>query len=316
MLGRVNRAFAPRVDVGRLRHLADAGRPRAPGPSTSATRCARRCSTGRAPPTSSRASTRWGSSSSAAARAPGSSPASCRRRSGCCRPSCARGSASPSRCGPRTWTGSAPPTSRSASRPSCARFFEDVPERLAEATLVISRAGASSIADITVIGRPAILIPYAAAMDDHQAANAQGLVAAGGAFMIREDELTAEGLAGTITAILSDPEGASAMAQASRGAGRPDADRASGGAGRGPGRERTTGMNGQTRLPHDIGAIHFTGIGGIGMSRHRRGAAEPRLHRAGLGPEGEPDHRAARGQGARRSSSARRPRTSRARRSW
>jgi UDP-N-acetylglucosamine--N-acetylmuramyl-(pentapeptide) pyrophosphoryl-undecaprenol N-acetylglucosamine transferase len=102
-------------------------------------------------------------------------------------------------------------------------FFDDVPERLAEASLVISRAGASSIADITVIGRPAILVPYPHATDDHQAANAAGLVSAGGAFMIREDELTPEGLAGHITAILSDPEGAGAMAQASRGQGRPDA---------------------------------------------------------------------------------------------
>ncbi len=102
-------------------------------------------------------------------------------------------------------------------------FFEDVPELLAEATLVVSRAGASSIADISVVGRPAILIPYAAAMDDHQAANAAGLVAAGGAFMVREADLTPEGLAGTIEAILSDPEGAGAMAEASRRAGRPDA---------------------------------------------------------------------------------------------
>ncbi|MFO1210560.1 MAG: UDP-N-acetylglucosamine--N-acetylmuramyl-(pentapeptide) pyrophosphoryl-undecaprenol N-acetylglucosamine transferase [Amaricoccus sp.] len=102
-------------------------------------------------------------------------------------------------------------------------FFDDVPERLAAATLAVSRAGASSIADISVVGRPAILIPYAAAMDDHQAANAAGLVAAGGAFMIREAELTAEGLAGTIECILSDPAGAAAMAEASRAAGRPDA---------------------------------------------------------------------------------------------
>jgi UDP-N-acetylglucosamine--N-acetylmuramyl-(pentapeptide) pyrophosphoryl-undecaprenol N-acetylglucosamine transferase len=102
-------------------------------------------------------------------------------------------------------------------------FFDDVPERLAEATLVLSRAGASSIADISVVGRPAVLIPYAAATDDHQAANAQWLVDAGGAFMIREEELTAEGLARTIEAILSDPEGAAAMAAASRAAGRPDA---------------------------------------------------------------------------------------------
>ncbi|MBA3326571.1 MAG: UDP-N-acetylglucosamine--N-acetylmuramyl-(pentapeptide) pyrophosphoryl-undecaprenol N-acetylglucosamine transferase [Rhodobacteraceae bacterium] len=102
-------------------------------------------------------------------------------------------------------------------------FFEDVPARLAEATLVISRAGAGSIADITVIGRPAILIPYPYATDDHQAANAAGLVAAGGAFMIRDEALTAEGLAGHVAAILSDPEGASAMAEASRRQGRPDA---------------------------------------------------------------------------------------------
>lgn len=102
-------------------------------------------------------------------------------------------------------------------------FFEDVPERLAGATLVISRAGAGSIADITAIGRPSILIPYPYAADDHQAANAAGLVSAGGAFMIREGELTADLLAGHITAILSDPEGAAAMAEASLGQGRPDA---------------------------------------------------------------------------------------------
>jgi UDP-N-acetylglucosamine--N-acetylmuramyl-(pentapeptide) pyrophosphoryl-undecaprenol N-acetylglucosamine transferase len=102
-------------------------------------------------------------------------------------------------------------------------FFDDVPERLAEASLVVSRAGASSIADISVVGRPAILIPYAFATDDHQAANARGLVEAGGAFMIREGELTAEGLAGHIGAILADPEGARAMARASLGAGRPEA---------------------------------------------------------------------------------------------
>jgi UDP-N-acetylglucosamine--N-acetylmuramyl-(pentapeptide) pyrophosphoryl-undecaprenol N-acetylglucosamine transferase len=102
-------------------------------------------------------------------------------------------------------------------------FFDDVPQRLARAALVIGRAGAGSIADITVVGRPAVLIPYAAATDDHQAANAAGLVSAGGAFVITEGELTAEGLAGHITAILSDPEGAAAMAAASLAQGRPDA---------------------------------------------------------------------------------------------
>ena len=145
-------------------------------------------------------------------------------------------------------------------------FFEDLPDRLDLATLVISRAGASSIADITVIGRPAILIPYAAATDDHQAANARGPVAAGGAFMIREGELTPELLAGHITAILSDPEGAAAMAQASLAQGRPDATDHLAALVEDLAQTRKAGMNGQTRLPHDIGAIHFTGIGGIGMS--------------------------------------------------
>jgi UDP-N-acetylglucosamine--N-acetylmuramyl-(pentapeptide) pyrophosphoryl-undecaprenol N-acetylglucosamine transferase len=102
-------------------------------------------------------------------------------------------------------------------------FFDDVPERLARASLVISRAGATSIADISVIGRPAILIPYAAAMDDHQSANAAGLVSAGGAFSISERELTPVVLAGHISAILSDPDGAEAMAAASLSQGRPEA---------------------------------------------------------------------------------------------
>ena len=60
-------------------------------------------------------------------------------------------------------------------------FFHDVPTRMSEAQLVIARAGASTIADLTVIGRPAILIPFAAATGDHQTANARGLVDAGGA---------------------------------------------------------------------------------------------------------------------------------------
>lgn len=102
-------------------------------------------------------------------------------------------------------------------------FFDDVPERIAEAALVISRAGASSIADITAIGRPSILIPFPAATDDHQTANAQGLVASGGAFVIQEADLTPDVLAGHITAILSDPEGAEAMAAAALAQGRPDA---------------------------------------------------------------------------------------------
>lgn len=69
-------------------------------------------------------------------------------------------------------------------------FFKDVPERLADCQLVISRSGASSVADISVIGRPSILIPFAAAAGDHQTANARGLVDAGAAILVPEHAAT------------------------------------------------------------------------------------------------------------------------------
>lgn len=102
-------------------------------------------------------------------------------------------------------------------------FFGDVPSRLAECQLVISRAGASSIADISVIGRPAILIPYAAATGDHQTANARGLERAGGAVVMGEQGLDADTLSGQIAAILNDPARAGQMAGAALAAGLPDA---------------------------------------------------------------------------------------------
>jgi UDP-N-acetylglucosamine--N-acetylmuramyl-(pentapeptide) pyrophosphoryl-undecaprenol N-acetylglucosamine transferase len=108
-------------------------------------------------------------------------------------------------------------------RAEIAPFFADIPRRLSEAQLVISRSGASSVADISVIGRPAILIPYAAATGDHQAANAKGLVDAGAAFVIVENALDAGSLAGHIAAILEDPARAEVMARAALGEGKPDA---------------------------------------------------------------------------------------------
>lgn len=102
-------------------------------------------------------------------------------------------------------------------------FFNDVPERIANAQLVISRAGASSVADLTVIGRPSILIPLAIATNDHQTANAVGLKAAHGAIVIQEKDLTPEGLAQHIGGILSVPDLAQSMAEAALELGRPDA---------------------------------------------------------------------------------------------
>jgi UDP-N-acetylglucosamine--N-acetylmuramyl-(pentapeptide) pyrophosphoryl-undecaprenol N-acetylglucosamine transferase len=110
-----------------------------------------------------------------------------------------------------------------AVRAEIAPFFADIPRRLSEAQLVISRSGASSVADISVIGRPAILIPFAAATGDHQTANAKGLVDAGGAVMIPEKALDAGSLSRHIAAILEDPLKAETMAQAALGEAKPDA---------------------------------------------------------------------------------------------
>ena len=102
-------------------------------------------------------------------------------------------------------------------------FFEDVPERMARAALVISRAGASSVADISVIGRPSILIPYAAATADHQSANARGLAEAGAATVIPESALASGTLSAEIARILQTPEVAGNMAAAALSVAKPDA---------------------------------------------------------------------------------------------
>lgn len=102
-------------------------------------------------------------------------------------------------------------------------FFDDIPRRMSEAQLVISRSGASSVADISVIGRPSILVPFAAAAGDHQTANARGLAEAEAAAVIPERRLSAADLGATIDAILSQPEAAMRMARNAVSVGRPDA---------------------------------------------------------------------------------------------
>jgi UDP-N-acetylglucosamine--N-acetylmuramyl-(pentapeptide) pyrophosphoryl-undecaprenol N-acetylglucosamine transferase len=98
-----------------------------------------------------------------------------------------------------------------------------MPRRLTEAQLVIARSGASSVADICVVGRPAIYIPYAAAVRDEQTANARGPVDAEAAALMPESKLTPEVLAATIRAILTQPDAAIRMAEAALGVSVPDA---------------------------------------------------------------------------------------------
>lgn len=102
-----------------------------------------------------------------------------------------------------------------------ATFFSDVAQRLAVAHLVVSRSGASSTAEIAVIGRPSLLVPYAHAMDDHQTANAQALAHAGGAEVIAQDKFTPERVAMAFNDLLADPAQLADMAAHARSVGRP-----------------------------------------------------------------------------------------------
>ena len=102
-------------------------------------------------------------------------------------------------------------------------YITDMPAKLAEAHLIIARAGASTIAELTAAGRPAILVPLPSATDDHQTANAREMAKAGGARMIVQDDFTPETLARQIEALAKDPEALANAAARSLSVGRPNA---------------------------------------------------------------------------------------------
>ncbi len=104
-----------------------------------------------------------------------------------------------------------------------APFFRDMAGRLAEAHLVIGRAGASTVCELAVAGKPAILIPLKIALDDDQGENAALLAEAGAAIVMREEALSAERLACELAALLADPGRLAAMSKAARSVARPDA---------------------------------------------------------------------------------------------
>jgi len=110
-----------------------------------------------------------------------------------------------------------------AIRAEVRAFFDDAPRRFADAQLVITRSGASTMADVSVIGRPSILVPLAAAIRDEQTANARALVEAGAALLMPEPQFTPPALAKATAQILTDPARATEMATAALSQGRPDA---------------------------------------------------------------------------------------------
>ncbi len=103
------------------------------------------------------------------------------------------------------------------------RFFTDVPLHLERAHLAICRAGASTVAELAATGRPALLIPYPYATDDHQTANARAFAAAGGARVVEQADIRAETLTADLERLFADPMALGSMARCAAGFGRPDA---------------------------------------------------------------------------------------------
>jgi UDP-N-acetylglucosamine--N-acetylmuramyl-(pentapeptide) pyrophosphoryl-undecaprenol N-acetylglucosamine transferase len=104
-------------------------------------------------------------------------------------------------------------------------FFIDVPRRMARAHLAICRAGASTVAELSAIGRPALLIPYPHATDDHQTANARAFAAAGGGWVVAQTDLRPDTLAARLQGLLGDGTSLTLAAQRARSFGRRDAAR-------------------------------------------------------------------------------------------
>jgi UDP-N-acetylglucosamine--N-acetylmuramyl-(pentapeptide) pyrophosphoryl-undecaprenol N-acetylglucosamine transferase len=104
-------------------------------------------------------------------------------------------------------------------------YLEDTAQAIRNADLVVSRAGASTVAEITAIGRPAVFIPFARAADDHQTLNALQVVMAGGARMVTEAQLARGGLLSAMQALTATPVALAAAAHASQSCGKPHAAR-------------------------------------------------------------------------------------------
>jgi UDP-N-acetylglucosamine--N-acetylmuramyl-(pentapeptide) pyrophosphoryl-undecaprenol N-acetylglucosamine transferase len=105
------------------------------------------------------------------------------------------------------------------------KFIEDMPAAFARADLVVCRSGASTVAEITAAGKPAIFVPFPRAADDHQRVNAEALARVGAAVVVEESRLEGVWLAETIAALLGDPRRLEAMSAAARGLAHPNAAR-------------------------------------------------------------------------------------------
>ena len=127
--------------------------------------------------------------------------------------------------GPAVRDAMAPALEAPGRRYQLFEYLDDMGGALAAADVVVSRAGATSIAEITAVGRAAVLVPYPYATDDHQTLNARAVSVAGGAIVVPDAELDDEGFEAAILSLLSDAGKRAGMAAASAALGRPDAGR-------------------------------------------------------------------------------------------
>lgn len=104
-------------------------------------------------------------------------------------------------------------------------FINDLDEEMSRADLIVCRAGATTLAEVTAAGRAAVLVPFPSATDDHQRKNAETLAAAGAAVMLLQRDLTSATLARTVTDLLNDAPARARMAEAARRFAKPDAAR-------------------------------------------------------------------------------------------
>ncbi len=111
-----------------------------------------------------------------------------------------------------------------AARWQVRAFLDDMPERVGHAHLVLARSGASTVAELTAAGKPAVLVPFAAAADQHQRRNAEAMQSAGAAVMLEEKDLSTPGLLlSTLSSLLKDPAGLASMAAAAKTQAHPGA---------------------------------------------------------------------------------------------
>lgn len=150
-----------------------------------------------------------------------------------------------------------------------APFFSDMAARLAAAHLVICRAGASTVAELTCAGRPALLVPLPQATDDHQYHNAQAIENVGAGWVVRQEAFTPQALASTLETVMLTPQRLNERAAAMQGLGQPDAAQALA--------ERVLEVAGVPSSPHPTADRLTTTHGAHGFEMHE---AEARKERA------------------------------------